>query len=95
MVVVTVDMWPGGDQKKAYRLGRTYIYNIDRDGLMPPDRGNYRVIVAKKGCEDEVLYGAERNICRRGVVDNYPRLAYNMWRLVIRALKSAFPEEGK
>lgn len=32
---------------------------------------------------------------RLGEVQNYPRLAYNMWRLVIRALRSCFPEEDR
>lgn len=27
LVVVTVDMWPGGDEDKKYRLGRMFIWN--------------------------------------------------------------------
>jgi len=30
---------------------------------------------------------------RTGNIKNYPRLSYNVWRLVIRSLLSAFPEE--
>ena len=30
---------------------------------------------------------------RRGAVTGYPRLAYNVWRLIARACLSAFPEE--
>ena len=36
-----------------------------------------------------------RNPLRKGRVEDYPRLSYNVWRLVIRALLSAFPEETK
>lgn len=32
-------------------------------------------------------------VLRKGEVHAYPRLAYNIWRLVMRALRSAFPEE--
>jgi hypothetical protein len=92
MIVVTLDMWPQGDKSRKYRLGRTYIYN--RGEHTSEKLGNYNVIVAKKGREDEELYGASRNVCRRGEVTNYPRLSYNVWRLITRALKSAFPEEA-
>jgi hypothetical protein len=32
---------------------------------------------------------------RVGLVSDYPRLAYNVWRLVIRSLRSCFPEEDR
>jgi hypothetical protein len=37
--------------------------------------------------------GWRKAVTRTGEVKNYPRLSYNVWRLVLRALKSAFPEE--
>lgn len=53
-------------------------------------RGNYRVRVARRGGG---VMAAARNPVRTGEVKDYPRLSYNVWRLVLRALKSAFPEE--
>jgi hypothetical protein len=40
--------------------------------------------------DDEVLPDSEPV---RGEVKDYPRQAYNVWRLVIRALRACFPEE--
>ena len=55
-------------------------------------RGNYNVDVMRKG---HSAYEASGNVQRTGRVENYPRLSYNVWRLVARALLSAFPEESK
>ena len=49
-----------------------------------PRRGNYTAKVFRRGT---------RKGLRSGFVKNYPKQAYNVWRLVLRALKSAFPEE--
>jgi hypothetical protein len=69
-------------------IGRMYIWNKGGDG----DRGDYDVRVMNK----HTLEGdprKERDVCRKGEVLDYPRLSYNVWRLITRALKSAFPEE--
>jgi hypothetical protein len=84
MIVVKLEMWPFGDESKAYPLGRTYIWN---KGSGTQERGDYGVAVAKKGGVDRM------NPLRSGTIENYPRLSYSVWRLIIRALKSAFPEE--
>lgn len=59
------------------------------------DRGKYSVAVARKGHWSEGFGRMIRNPLRTGSVDNYPRLSYNVWRLVARALLSAFPEERR
>ena len=41
--------------------------------------------VMRKGTKDKVQ--------REGEVRDYPRQSYSVWRLVQRALRSAFPEE--
>lgn len=72
---------------KITEIGRTYIWN---DGTVARnDRGNYGVAVCKKGRFTWPL----TNALRTGAVKDYPRLSYNVWRLIIRALLSAFPEE--
>lgn len=57
------------------------------------DLGNYAVAVARKGKWSEGFGRMIQNPLRKGRVDNYPRLSYNVWRLITRALRSAFPEE--
>lgn len=59
------------------------------------DRGNYNVAVARKNSWAEGFGRMIRNPLRTGRVDNYPRLSYNVWRLVVRAILAAFPEEAK
>lgn len=74
-------------------IGRMYITN---DGEGSAERGSYDVAVCRRGttripapCD---LLGPKPT--RSGRVENYPRLAYNVWRLISRALLSAFPEEA-
>lgn len=71
---------------KVTELGRTVIFNEGDSAT--PKRGNYGVAVCRKGSTDW------RKPLRTGSVKDYPRLSYNVWRLVVRALRSAFPEEG-
>lgn len=84
MIVVKIELWPGGNPVSARELGRTYIDNVGGS----KDRGDYRVRVQRRGSSP-----SEYKQTRMGKVKDYPRLSYNVWRLVIRALKSAFPEE--
>lgn len=100
MIVVKLEMWPLGDQSKAREIGRTYIANVGGTA----ERGNYVAAVCRKGdtlVPKEIYQGdvplrlpEHPNACRSGEVHDYPRLSYNVWRLIIRALKKCFPEEG-
>jgi hypothetical protein len=99
MLVVKIEMWPHGRQEAAYEIGRTYIAN---DGTGDPGRGNYKVAVCRKGSTEvpREIYpeGHEKAsgkpaAARRGEVHDYPRAAYNVWRLIARSLLAAFPEE--
>lgn len=65
---------------------------ISNDGTGTNDRGNYDVKVARKQSAGNLRYMFHYPR-RTGRVENYPRLKYCVWRLVIRALRSAFPEE--
>ena len=77
---------------KVTEIGRTIIAN---DGQGSAKRGNYICKVARKQ-KDGTTYDNKRtwtDPIRQGEVKDYPRLSYNVWRLVIRSLLSAFPEE--
>lgn len=92
MLVLKIEMWPKGDASKAREIGRTYIYN--NGGSLT--RGNYVVRVCRKNRFEKTPHelGTDKGFTRVGEVKDYPRLDYNVWRLVIRSLRSAFPEEG-
>jgi len=92
MIVVKIEMWPKGDESKAREIGRTYIYNSG--GSLT--RSNYEARVCRKAKtfvhEPRKVVSGE-GFARKGSVTDYPRLSYNVWRLIIRALLACFPEE--
>lgn len=91
MIKVTIEM-ESAINGESWILGRMYIWN--RGTHKDPKLGDYGVAVCKKG-EYEVPFGTvPQKTTRTGEVTNYPRLSYNVWRLIARALKSAFPEEA-
>lgn len=88
MLVVKIELW-SAVTGQASEIGRMYIGN---DGTGGQSKGNYDVKVARKGSFE---YGSWEEIktVRTGRVEDYPRLSYNVWRLITRCLKAAFPEE--
>jgi len=97
MIVVKVELWPRGDQAKATEIGRTYIANVGGDVR----RGDYRAHACRRGTtttNSAWLAGRDSEpprSGRTGSVVGYPRLAYSVWRLVLRALLACFPEESR
>lgn len=94
MLVVKIELWPKGDGNKAREIGRTYIANVSGGGK----RADYKVAVCRKGstkCPFLINSRSTVKAAREGEVRDFPRLSYNVWRLIVRALKSAFPEENK
>lgn len=91
MIVVKVEMWPKGDERRMYELGRTYIYNAGGTET----RGDYEVRVCRKGsyAPDPRKIASGEGFTRTARVDNWPRKSYNIWRLILRCLMGAFPEE--
>lgn len=69
---------------RVREIGRLIICN---DGTGTVARGNYECVVLRKGPP----WDREQ---RRCAVTNYPRRSYNVWRLVLRALRGCFPEES-
>ncbi len=94
MICVKVELWPAsrGGEKAAVELGRMYIANVGGTHT----HGNYSVAVCRKGSTaiPEGFAGCTK-ATRLARVGNYPRLAYNVWRLILRALVNAFPEDKK
>lgn len=90
MIVVKIELVSAIHPSRSRELGRMYIANDDTtDG--DPKLGNYTVGVCRKGETKAPWDGGK--MTRTGSVKDYPRLSYNVWRLIARALKSAFPEE--
>ena len=92
MLVIKIELWSARTGKQS-EIGRMYIANDgDADD---PKIGDYTAVVCRRGSEAVPKpldpYGPKAT--RIGSVEAYPRLAYNVWRLVLRALRSAFPEE--
>lgn len=93
MITVKVEMWPGGDESRAREIGRMYIANVGGDA----QRGDYAVAVCRRGTDaiPQPIDPKGPKATRAGQVTRYPRLAYNMWRLITRALRASFPEEDR
>lgn len=86
VLVVKIELWPGGDESRARLLTLGHIYN-DGSHEDHPRRGNYEVR----------LNGQRSNwngLWRTGRVDNFPRLSYGPWELLRRALDAALKETG-
>lgn len=96
MIVVRIELH-SAVTGRVKEIGRMYIGldQVHQDGK----RGDYDVKVLRRR---DQLIGAlpllrdwnVAKVMRGGRVENYPRKSYNVWRLVARALKSAFPEEA-
>lgn len=86
MIVVKIELH-SANTGEVTELGRAIIANVGGTR----SSGNYDVRVARKGTTDlKSVWGSP---ARTGSVTQYPRLTYNVWRLVSRAIRAAFPEE--
>ena len=91
MIKVTIEL-QSAISGTTTKLGEMYISN-DGTSLVPTS-GDYFVSVCRKGKWGRHFGRHPEQPQRIGTVKNYPRLAYNVWRLVSRAILSAFPEEN-
>lgn len=97
MIVVKIELWPVGREDRAREIGRMYVANIGGDRA----RGDYKVAVCRRGqhaCPwphglDADAQKTRPAPTRTAVVRDYPRRSYTVWRLILRALRGAFPEE--
>lgn len=87
MIRITVQLL-NANTRKTETLGVLDICNVSCLGR-DSKRGDYEGRLYRKG---ESTFRADR-AQRRGRVENYPRLSYPVWRLVLRMLKNMYPEE--
>jgi len=78
MLVVKVELWPGGDERRCQELGRMTITN--QGGTASAKRGNYTIRLMRRGTSATVQQVAE--------VLDYPQLSNPVWVLVKRALEA-------
>ena len=98
MLVIKIELH-SANTGQVTELGRMLIANEGGDAKL----GDYSVHVLRRGSIKVAPRLSEylgplgavkfKGTQRWGEVKNYPRLSYNVWRLVSRALRSAFPEE--
>lgn len=91
MIVVKIELWSAITHRIS-EIGRMYIAN---DGSGSAERGDYQAAVCKRGTDKvpHPLDPAGPKATRSGAIKDYPRLAYNVWRLIARACLATFPEE--
>jgi hypothetical protein len=77
VIVVKVELWPGGDERRKRSLGTAYIIN---DGTGTSLRGNYHVMLSRM--KDATVPW------RIGRVVNWPRTG-SPWDLLNRAISAA------
>ena len=88
MIVIKVELH-SAITNKVTLLGTAIIHNL---ATGTKERGDYECLVGHKsqdGDLKQIMYKPNR----KSRVYDYPRLSYNVWRLVIRGLLGAFPEE--
>lgn len=96
MIAVKIELWPWGDEARKREIGRLYIANVGDTSERNPALGDYDVAVCRRGTKrvPKPLDPDGPAPTRAGHVSGYPRLSYNVWRLIARALLAAFPEES-
>ncbi len=95
MILVRIDLISAVDSSRSRELGRMYIANNGERSTLDPKLGDYDVAVCRRGSSamPQPFDEDGPKPTRWGMVRDYPRLAYNVWRLIARACVAAFPEE--
>ena len=75
MIVIRIDMWPGGLESKAYPLATGKIINTLTTETL--SRGNYKIELTLKN---------RKRVWRTGEIQGFKRKAYNVWYLLNFAL---------
>lgn len=102
MIVVTIEVRSANDPNYRQIIGTMMIGNVGThdDGR----KADYDVHVVRRNDaahfarvltphRNEPVRALRSCAARRGRVDRFPRRSYNIWRLVSRAIRAAFPEE--
>jgi hypothetical protein len=83
MLVVTVELWPGGNKEKSCVLGQALITN---DGTGSPTVGNYKFSLMGKN-KRRLKYGTGR-------LTGFPRKREGPWSLLARIMMQVYPVTG-
>lgn len=78
MIVVRMELWPGGDESRKRPLGVAFIVN---DGTGTVDRGSYAVMLSRMKDATEPW--------RLGRVRDWPRRTGSPWDLLVKACAAA------
>lgn len=78
MLVIKIELWPKGDERRKRTLHVGFITNT---GKGTKTRGEYRVGLSKK------LRGPRLTPWKEGVVNGFPRKRLGAWDLLYRALR--------
>ena len=81
MIVVSIEIWPHGDEEKARSLGNMVITN---SGTGTKERGDYNVVLSHAG----MYYGKRKEPWKTGRVTNHLR-KLSPYHLVYKAIKNA------
>ncbi len=95
MILVRIDLISAVHDSRSREIGRMYIANNETRSTLDPKLGDYDVAVCRRGTTElpKPFNEDGPSPARAGKVRDYPRLAYNVWRLISRACVAAFPEE--
>ncbi len=90
MIFVKIELWPVGSRACARTLGEIIIHNTGGDHRT----GEYSYLISKvggfKATDEQVGRTEVKNVLRRGLVGNFPRLRLYATDLLLRVLASAF-----
>lgn len=86
MIVVKVEMWPGGDESRAVEFGRMEIVNDETKTLATSGvQGDYNVTI-KGGSYG--LVSRYKKVWKMTKVVGFDRNRFGVWHLVRKALQS-------
>lgn len=81
MIVVNIELWPGGDKTRARPIG---VVTVANDGTGTPVAGNYKYALSHAGA----YFGRRKEPFKRGKVRGFPR-RLSPYRLLARVFKDA------
>lgn len=80
MIVVTVEVWPKGNEEKKYLLTRARVTNIG---------GNTKVANYQYVLEKHKYAKSPEGVWKTGQIEDFPRQAKGMWDLLYHILRHA------
>lgn len=81
MLVIKIELWPGGDQKRAKTIG---IGKIGNDATGDCSTGNYNA----------TLFSEDKTLWKKGRVEGFPR-KLTAWDLLYRVLKNLVSDRNE